>query len=129
MSKNIAKINRLTEEKTNDAWKIYPKHEQVKLGRYLGRLEYLYKGVRSLTQPPDALVVVDIKREDAAVRESRIKNVTIIGVVDTNSDPTNLDYAIPANDDAVGSIRFIIHFFPLLLNYSRVCTHNKQYYF
>lgn len=108
--KNIAKINRLQEEEKTDAWKKYPKHERVKLQRYLRRLELFYAGVLALTKPPDALVLVDIRREDTAVREAKRINIPIVAIVDTNSDPTLVDYPIPANDDAVGSIKFIIHY-------------------
>lgn len=107
--KNLEKIRRLTEEEKNNTWKKYPKHERVKLSRYLDKIEELYGGVVSLTDKPQALVVVDIKREMVAVREAQRMGIPIVAIVDTNSDPTGIDYVVPANDDAVGSITVLIH--------------------
>lgn len=108
--KNLEKIRRLTEEEKTNAWKKYPKHERVKLSRYLDKIEELYGGVVTLTEKPAALVIVDVKREMVAVREAQRSGIPLVGIVDTNSDPTGIDYVVPANDDAVGSIKFIVHF-------------------
>lgn len=110
VKKNIEKINRLTEEEASGIWKKQkrPKHEQVKLSRYLKRLKVFYGGVLRLTKPPDAIVVVDVRKEDAAVREARRRGIPSVGIVDTNSDPRDIDYVIAANDDAVGSVKLII---------------------
>ncbi len=108
--KNLEKIRRLTEEEKTNAWKKFPKHERVKLSRYLKKLNFLYGGVVQLTQPPDAFFVVDIKKERVAVFEARKMNVPVVGVVDTNADPDWVDYVIPSNDDAVGAVQFIIHY-------------------
>ena len=108
--KNLEKIRRLTEEEKNNAWKKYPKHERVKLSRYLKKLIEFYGGVYMLTEPPKALMVVDIKREQVAVREANKMYIPIVGVVDTNSDPTPIAYVVPANDDAVGSIQCLVHY-------------------
>ena len=109
VKKNIDKIIRLDEEQQNGTWKKFPKHEQVKLGRYLKRLKIYYGGVLTLKNVPQALFVVDVKKEDASVREGRISGAAIVAIVDTNADPAGIDYVIPANDDAVGSIQFIAH--------------------
>ncbi len=105
--KNIQKIIRLSEEETTGAWKKFPKHEQMKLSRYLARLKVFYGGVLQLHVPPQALFIVDVKKEISAVREGLRCGIPIIGIVDTNSDPTGITYVIPANDDAVGSITII----------------------
>ncbi len=109
VKKNIDKINRLAEEQQAGAWKKFPKHEQVKLARYLNRLKIYYGGVLTLKQVPQALFIVDIKKEDAAVREAKRSGAAVVAIVDTNADPAGIDYVIPANDDAVGSIQFIAH--------------------
>ena len=106
--KNLERIRRLTEEEKNNAWKKYPKHERVKLSRYLHKLNEFYGGVVQLMEPPKALFVVDVKREEVAVREANKMNIPLVGVVDTNSDPTPIQYVVPANDDAVGSIKCIV---------------------
>lgn len=107
--KNIEKINRMEEEQKTGAWKKFPKHEQVKMSRYLERIKIYYGGVLKLPKVPVALFIVDVKKEIAAVREGARRGVAIVGVVDTNSDPAGIDYVIAANDDAVGSVTYIIH--------------------
>ena len=108
--KNLQKIRQLAEEEKTGAWKPYPKHERVKLARYLGRLRQFYGGIELMTDPPSALFIVDVHREIVAVREGMKMGTPIIGVVDTNSDPTGITYVIPANDDAVGSLSIIIKY-------------------
>ena len=105
IKKNIQKILSMEADRTSGAWKKFPKHEQVKMGRYLDRIKIYYGGVLSIKEVPGALVVVDIKKEEPAVREGKRREVPVVGMVDTNSDPTGIDYVIPANDDAVGSIQ------------------------
>jgi len=106
--KNIQKINRMQEEVSSGGWKKFPKHEQMKMSHYLDRLKVFYGGVLSLNTPPQALFIVDVKKEIAAVREGIRCGIPIIAIVDTNSDPTGIDHVIPANDDAVGSVTLII---------------------
>ncbi len=106
--KNIEKINRMTQEQMSGAWNKFPKHEQVKMSHYLTRIKVFYGGVLTLNEPPAALLIVDVKKEIAAVREGMRKGVPIVAIVDTNADPTGIAYPIPANDDAVGSIALIV---------------------
>ncbi len=106
---NIAKINRLADEQARNAWKKFPKHEQSKLARYLTRLKVYYGGVLSLKKVPGALFIVDIRKEQSAVREAIRRNLPIIAICDTNADPSMISHPIPANDDAVGSISYITH--------------------
>lgn len=108
--KNLEKIRKLTEEQKTGAWNKYPKHERVKLARYLTKLNYFYGGVVALMKPPQALFVVDIKREAVAVAEAHTTNTPVVGIVDTNSDPSEVTYVVPANDDAVGSVKLIVNF-------------------
>lgn len=108
--KNIQKINRLTEEQANGGWKKFPKHEQLKLARYLTRLKVFYGGVLKLNVPPQALFIVDVKKEIVAVKEAIRSKIPIIAMVDTNSDPKGISHVIPANDDAVGSISCIVNY-------------------
>ncbi len=110
IKKNIQKIISMDEGRASGAWKKFPKHEQVKMGRYLDRIKIYYAGVLSIKDVPGALVVIDIKKEEPAVREGKRRGVPVVGIVDTNSDPTSVDYVIPANDDAVGSIQIIMHY-------------------
>lgn len=106
--KNIQKINQMMTDQKSGAWKKFPKHEQTKMSRYLSRLNVDYEGVLSLNELPKAIVVVDVKKEQAAVREAQRLAIPIVGVVDTNADPSLIDYPVPANDDAVGSVQLIV---------------------
>jgi small subunit ribosomal protein S2 len=109
IKKNIDKINTLAAEETAGAWKKFPKHEQVKLSRYLAKLRVYYGGVLQVKELPAAVFIIDVKKEISALREAKIVGAPVIAIVDTNSDPTLVDYVIPANDDAVGSIQLITH--------------------
>lgn len=107
VKKNIDKIINLENDRAAGGWKKMPKHEQGKLGRYIERLKVFYGGVLTVKKKPNALFVVDVRREHAAVREAARVGIPVVAIVDTNSDPTGIDYVIPANDDAVGSIQLI----------------------
>ncbi len=81
-----------------------PKKEQILLRKELGKLKGNLDGVREMRELPAAIFVVDTKREDIALREARRLRIPIIGLVDTNSDPDDVDYVIPGNDDAIRSV-------------------------
>jgi small subunit ribosomal protein S2 len=84
-----------------------PKQEQVQTQRELTKLQASLGGLREMTQLPAAIFIVDPKREAIAVAEARRLGVPIIAMVDTNCDPDLVDYVIPANDDAIRSVRLI----------------------
>lgn len=107
VKKNIDKIINLENDHAAGRWKKMPKHEQGKLLRYIERLKVFYGGVLLLTEKPAAIFVVDVRREHAAVQEAIRIGIPVVAIVDTNSDPEGINYVIPANDDAVGSIKFI----------------------
>ncbi|PIP32716.1 30S ribosomal protein S2 [Candidatus Gottesmanbacteria bacterium CG_4_10_14_0_8_um_filter_37_24] len=107
VKKNIDKVNMMKKEKEEGGWQKFPKHEQVKLDKDLRKLELVYGGVAQLTSIPDAVFIIDIKKEDICLKEVRQKDIVSVAIVDTNSNPDLVHYVIPANDDAVGSIQFI----------------------
>ena len=84
------------------------KYEQVLLKREYSRLEGFYGGISGLTDIPQALFIVDVKREKTAVSEAKKMGIPVVAIVDTNNDPSGIDYVIPANDDAKGSINCIV---------------------
>ena len=84
-----------------------PKQEQVRTQRELQKLQDSLGGLRDMTQLPSAVFIVDPKRETIAVAEARRLGIPIIAMVDTNCDPDLVDYVIPANDDAIRSVRLI----------------------
>jgi len=110
IKKNIDKLNRMHKERTDGDWTKFPKHEVVKLEKDLRKIEAVYGGVASLVSLPDTLFIVDIKKEIAALKEASKQEIPVVAIVDTNTDPNLVDYPIPANDDAVGSIRIIVDY-------------------
>ncbi len=107
VKKNIDKLNKYEAESKDGSWSKFPKHEVVKLQKMMRRLESIYGGVKQVNSLPQALFIVDIKKEESALREAVIKNVKTVAIVDTNVNPINVDFPIPANDDAIGSVQFI----------------------
>ena len=81
-----------------------PKKEQALLGKELEKLQKNLGGVRSMTALPQAIFVVDTKREEIGVREANRLHIPVVGLLDTNSDPDVIDYGVPANDDAIRSV-------------------------
>lgn len=110
IKKNLDKVHKMRTDKATGAWQKFPKHEIVKLDKYLRQLESVYAGVADLTSPPDIVFLVDIRRESNCRKEIERRGATSIAIVDTNADPNLVDYPIPANDDAVGSIQFIVNY-------------------
>jgi small subunit ribosomal protein S2 len=86
----------------------YTKKEQLMTKRELAKLTRYAGGIRGLDKLPGAIFVVDAKKEDNAVREANKMGIKVIAIVDTNADPTKVDYPIPANDDALKSIALIV---------------------
>ena len=80
------------------------KKEGVKIQRDIDRLEISIGGVTEMGGLPDALFIIDVKRESIAVSEASIMGIPIVGIVDSNSNPEGLDYVIPGNDDSIRSI-------------------------
>lgn len=106
--KNTKKLVTMKEEKEQGVWNQFPKHERFKLEKQLQRIAKNYEGVSSLEKLPDAIFIVDTKHEANAVSEAKDKKIPTIAIVDTNSDPYQVTYPIPANDDAMSSIEYIV---------------------
>ena len=86
----------------------YTKREQAQIAEEIKSLELKFGGIKDLAQLPDAVFVLDMKKDHLAVKEARMKNIKVIGICDTNVDPNLADYPIPANDDAISSVRYIL---------------------
>ena len=108
VKKSVDRLRDLKEKKASGELTKYTKKENLLIDREIARLEKLFGGLASLTKLPDVLVVVDTHREKTAVSEARRVGIPVVGLIDTNSDPTMVSYGIPANDDAVKSIEFVI---------------------
>jgi small subunit ribosomal protein S2 len=85
----------------------YPTKEATRLMKEYNRLKKVFHGLRNMEKLPGALYVIDPRREETPVREARRVKIPIVGFVDTNADPTMVDYPIPGNDDAMRSIKLI----------------------
>ncbi len=104
-------LNRMLElEKglTSGKYEGYTKYEQVQLEKELNRKKRFFEGIRALKDRPDAIFVVDPKREKIAVNEAQVVGVPVIALTDSNTNPAGIDIVIPANDDALKSIRFAV---------------------
>lgn len=84
------------------------KKEAMILTREIEKLEILLGGVRQMVRLPEALFVVDVNREATAIHEANLLNIPVVALVDTNCDPTHVDYVIPSNDDAIRAIKLLV---------------------
>lgn len=103
----VKKMVALREEKAKGEWEKYSKKEQALRKKELERLTEAIGGLENLKELPDALFIIDILKENIAIKEAKKMKIPTIAIVDTNTNPDIIDYVIPANDDAVKSIRFI----------------------
>ncbi len=108
LTKNVKKLKNMRKDKEEEKWDQYVKHEQIKLAKKLNKLEKFYGGIESLEKIPDAIFIIDIKKEKNALKEALFKKIPVIAIVDTNVDPNFVDYPIPANDDSLSSVQFIV---------------------
>lgn len=106
----LQKLSQLKEGRASGDWTKYTKKEQLNMQKEIDRLENFVGGIANLEKLPDALFVVDLKSEKTAIAEARKVGIPIVGICDSNVNPTNVTYPIPANDDATKSIRFIAQF-------------------
>jgi small subunit ribosomal protein S2 len=98
-------IERMSEDGTFD---VLPKKEVIQLKKEWEKLERNLGGIKNMTRVPDAIFIVDPKKERICVQEAHTLGVTLIGIADTNCDPEELDYVIPGNDDAIRAVKLIV---------------------
>lgn len=89
---------------------LLPKKEQILLRKELGKLQINLNGIRNLRRQPDAVFVIDTNREEIAIKEAKRLNIPVVGTLDTNCDPDDVEYGIPANDDAIRSVKLLAEF-------------------
>jgi len=109
LQKSVRKLRDLKDKREKGELKKYTKYEQLQLDREIDRLERLFGGVSTMEKLPEAVFIVDTHKELVAVKEARRMGIPVVGVVDTNGDPTLVDHVIAANDDAVKSIELIVN--------------------
>lgn len=105
--KSVKRLNNIEKQETDGTFDKITKKERLILSREKEKLKKVLEGVESLNKLPGALFVVDVKKEDIAVKEANRLNIPVFAIVDTNCDPDPIDYVIPANDDAVKTIEII----------------------
>lgn len=109
--KSIRRYIDLKDKQSRGELAKYTKKEQVKFAHEISKMERKFGGLASLSRLPDAVFILDVKREKTALREALRKKIPIIAICDTNTDPTGIKCPIPANDDAIKSIELIVHSF------------------
>ena len=103
--KRLEEIEKMESDGTFD---LLPKKEVIGLKKEYEKLNKVLCGIREMHRPPHALIIVDPKKEYNAIREARRLNIPVFGIVDTNCNPDDVDYVIPANDDAVRSVKVVL---------------------
>lgn len=108
LRKRIEYFKGLERKKTEGELEKYTKKERIEIDKNLKNLEIKFGGIKNLERLPDAIFVLNMKKDNLAVKEARMKGIKVIGISGTNVDPTLADFPIPANDDAVSSIKYIL---------------------
>jgi len=109
MADRIDRLHEMRRLRDEGQLELLPAKERISMGQELEKLEANLGGVADMRRQPDAVVIVDLKKEALAVREARRLGVPVVALVDTNCDPDEADYVIPGNDDAIRSCLLIVH--------------------
>ncbi len=109
ISKRITEMLDLEKKKEAGELSKYTKKEQLEIDRRIQELEVKYGGLRALTKVPDIVFVCDPDTNELTLREAERKHVSMVAICDTNMDPSPIDYMIPANDDAISSVSYILN--------------------
>jgi len=109
INKRIKYFNELTEDKKENRFDKYKKKEKLKKEKELADMGKKFEGIKDLEGIPDAVFICDIYKDKACLKEARMKGIKTIAIVDTNVDPSSVDYPIPANDDAISAVKYILN--------------------
>jgi small subunit ribosomal protein S2 len=105
--KSIRRLKDLEKMQADGTFNLLPKKEVAKKMKEIDDLEKVYGGIKNMDRLPDAIFVVDTRKEANAVKEAQKLGIPVIAIVDTNCDPADADYIIPGNDDAIRAIKLI----------------------
>ncbi len=105
VKQSVGRLKEIEAMSTDGRFEKLVKHEVLQLNREREKLERSLGGIKDMNRLPDALFVIDIGHEDIAVQEARKLGIPVVAIVDTNYDPTKVDYAIPGNDDAIRAVQ------------------------
>ena len=106
--RRLNRLDQIEKMEENGTFDLLPKKEVIKIKKEYDKLHTYFEGVRNMKRIPDAMIIVDPKKEANAIKEAHKLNIPVFGLVDTNCDPEVVDYVIPANDDAVRSIKVVL---------------------
>lgn len=106
--KSVKRLQNIEKQETDGTFEKITKKERLFLTRERDKLKKILEGVETMSKLPGVVFVVDIKKEDIAVKEAKRLNIPVFAIVDTNCDPDIIDHVIPANDDAVKTIELIV---------------------
>ena len=104
----VKRLEEIENMESNGTFEVLPKKEVIELRKEYEKLNRLLCGIRAMDKLPQAIIIVDPKKETNAIREARKLNIPIFGIVDTNGDPDDVDFVIPGNDDAVRSVKVVL---------------------
>ena len=106
----VTRMEELEAMEADGRMALLPKKEQILLRKELSKLQLNLNGIRNMKRVPDAIFVIDTNREEIAIREAHRLNIPVVGTLDTNCDPDDVEYGIPANDDAIRSVNLLCTF-------------------
>ena len=104
----IRRLEEIEKMESDGTFDLLPKKEVIKIKKEYEKLNKNLRGIREMKRLPQALVIVDPRKEDIAIKEAHILGIPVFGIVDTNCDPDDVDYVIPGNDDAVRAVKLLI---------------------
>jgi small subunit ribosomal protein S2 len=107
IQKRVARLHQLNKMENDGTFELLPKKEVILLRKEMERLEKFLGGISEMKRLPDAMFVIDPRKERIAVAEARKLGIPIVGIVDTNCDPDEIDYVIPGNDDAIRAVKLL----------------------
>lgn len=107
IQKRIERLKEIERMEEDGTFEVLPKKEVVMLNKEYDRLVKFLGGIKDMKELPDALFIIDPRKERIAVAEARKLHIPIVGIVDTNCDPDEIDYVIPANDDAIRAVKLL----------------------
>ena len=108
IQKRIARLKEIKRMEEDGTFEVLPKKEVIELKKELAKLQKNIGGIKEMKRLPDAIFIVDPKKERICVQEAHTLGIPLIGICDTNCDPEELDYVIPGNDDAIRAVKLIV---------------------
>ncbi|QQS39443.1 30S ribosomal protein S2 [Candidatus Woesebacteria bacterium] len=108
IKKSLNKLNTMRDKLAAGEYKKFTKKERLLIEREIARLERFFGGLYGMEKTPDLIIIIDLKREQGAIKEARTAGVETVGIVDTNCDPDGVTYPIPMNDDATRALDYVL---------------------